>query len=535
MNDIMFTGKKILKWFGIVIISIAAITLVGNIVVKRMIQKKFDTSLNQLQPFVDAKYKDLHISLLTGSFIIDSLSVLYRPDSSKTEYYHQFSLPLVDISGINYFKLISGKSFSASGLDLNNCDVLLNSRLMETPDTVAKKLLSKIKIPFQNITFGKISLTNASIKKTNSKKDLAENVNLTITNVELNNIDSFAVKKDLQFSNIIGELNNVNYSLPGYHTLQVNNMSFNSKDSILKIDSLQIHPQLSKLELGNKLGHQADCITATVPSITLSGIDFRKLQENKIIADKLNINDVIVYVFRDRRLPRQMKDQPMTAEYLKQIPFDIFINSFDLKNTTATSEEFPKDGEKTGYLKITGINVTIKPFFNNVNKDHSTLQASVRGNIMSAGAIHADIDLSLSSGIEHINGSINELQLTALNPSAENLGKFHVESGVLNRLDFTFSASDKKASGKIVGVYHNLVLDKLKETKDGKLKKASLPTFALKTFIIPKNKDASMPVEKRTGKIDFERDPTRFITFYYIKALLDGIRNSFSLGFLLPQ
>jgi hypothetical protein len=216
MNDIMFTGKKILKWLGVFIISIVAITLVGNIVVKRMIQKKFDTSLNQLQPFVDAKYKDLHISLLTGSFIIDSLSVLYRPDSSKTEYYHQFSLPLVDISGINYFKLISGKSFSASGLDLNNCDVLLNSRLMETPDTVAKKLLSKIKIPFQNITFGKISLTNASIKKTNSKKDLAENVNLTITNVELNNIDSFAVKKDLLFSNIIGELDNVNYSLPGY-------------------------------------------------------------------------------------------------------------------------------------------------------------------------------------------------------------------------------------------------------------------------------------------------------------------------------
>jgi hypothetical protein len=90
--------------------------------------------------------------------------------------------------------------------------------------------------------------------------------------------------------------------------------------------------------------------------------------------------------------------------------------------------------------------------------------------------------------------------LAALNPSAENLGKFHIESGVLNRLDFNFSASDKKASGKIIGVYHDLVVDRLKETKDGKLKKASLPSFALKTFIIPKNKDISMPVEKRTGK-----------------------------------
>jgi hypothetical protein len=531
----MFTARKIWKWFGIVIISIAAIMLVGNVVVKRMIQKKFDSSINQLQPFVEANYKDLHINLLTGSFIIDSLSILYRPDSTKTEYYHKFSLPLTGIKGINYFKLISGKNFSASGIDLNNCNLLLNSRLMESTDTVAKKLLSKIKIPFQNITFAKISLANASIKKTNSKSDLAENVNLTISNVDITNVDSFSFKRDLQFSNIAGELDNVNYSLQGYHNFKISKLSFNSKDSILKIDSLQIHPQLGKLELGNKLGHQADCITATAPSITITGIDFKQLKEDKISADKLTINDANVYVFRDRRLPRQMKDQPMTAEYLKQMPFDIFINNFDLKNATATSEEFPKDGEKTGYIKITGINVAMKPLFNNVNKDHSTLQASVRGNIMSAGVIHADIDLSLSSGVEHVSGAINELQLTALNPSAENLGKFHVESGVLNRLNFTFSVSDKKATGKIVGVYHNLVLDKLKETKDGKLKKASLPSFALKTFIIPKNKDVSMAVQRRTGKIDFERDPTRFITFYYIKALLDGIRNSFSLGFLLPQ
>ncbi len=101
-------------------------------------------------------------------------------------------------------------------------------------------------------------------------------------------------------------------------------------------------------------------------------------------------------------------------------------------------------------------------------------------------------------------------------------------------LSFEFTGNSKKAEGKIVGEYHNLVIDRLKSAGQG-TKTAWLPTFALHNFIIPKNKDASLPVEQRTGKIDYDRDPTRFVTFFYLKALLDGIRNSFNLGFLLPK
>jgi hypothetical protein len=123
--------------------------------------------------------------------------------------------------------------------------------------------------------------------------------------------------------------------------------------------------------------------------------------------------------------------------------------------------------------------------------------------------------------------------LPALNPSSEKLGRFHIESGILNKLNFEFTSTNKKASGHIIGEYHDLVIERLKNTKDGQ-KTAWLPTMALQTFIIPKNKDASLPIKRRTGKIDYERDPTRLVTFFYIKALLDGIRDSFNFGFLLP-
>ena len=210
------------------------------------------------------------------------------------------------------------------------------------------------------------------------------------------------------------------------------------------------------------------------------------------------------------------------------------LDELNLRNATATSEEFPKEGDHTGYIKLENLSVTMKPFLNHSTAGEHSVTSYIKASLMNAGKIQATINLSLVTGVSFIKGYISNLQLTAMNPSAENLGKFHIQSGVLNLLNFEFTATNTKAEGKIVGEYHDLVIDRLKLTKDG-LKKAKLPSFLLHKIIIPKNKDASLDVSKRTGKIDYERDPSRFVTFYYLKALLDGIRDSFALGFVLPS
>jgi len=221
---------------------------------------------------------------------------------------------------------------------------------------------------------------------------------------------------------------------------------------------------------------------------------------------------------------------------LKKIPIEVRIDRFKLIDASITSEEFPKDGAQTGYIKIAHVNISMSPVLNHPHKtDPSFITANVRGSIMNAGVIHATIRLDMSSGAQQIKGAIENLQLTAMNPSAENLGKFHIQSGVLDRLDFHFTATNTNANGEITGVYHDLVIDRLKLDDDNRKKTAKIASFLLHHLIIPKDKDASIPVEKRTGKIDYQRDPTRLVTFYLLKALLDGIRDSFGLGFLLPK
>lgn len=528
--------RKLSIWWKLLIAASVLVVLVvtGNAIIKSVVEKKIRTSANQFAPYVKTNIAAIHVNLLSASINFDSINIQFQPNQ-KIENKHELFFNEASISGINFFKLIGGKNFSASLFKINDGKINLDKDLLKRNDSLPSSLFSALKIPFHNLSLGKIEINNANVfqgDSTDQKKLL--NANFVLNNVEIKNLDSSFSKNNFHFSDLNCELTKINYNLPGYHVLSIKRITLNSKDSSLKIDSIKIVPQLNKYEIGEKVGHQVDYIKATIPSVEVSGLHIEKLMEQKFYASTLNIKKSNFYFFRDRRLTRQLKNQPTPLDYLKKIPVDVYIDHFNFKNCSATSEEFPKDGPAEGHITMDDVSISASPFFNHPQKNNSSITSHVKGSIMDAGTIEASIKLSLITGDQDIHGSIHELQLPAMNPSAVNLGKFKVESGVLNQLDFDFTATDKKATGTIVGVYHDLVVNRLK-FKDGKLKEAKMASFALHHIIIPKNKDESMNVKRRTGKIDYDRDPTRMVTFYLIKSLLDGIRDSFALGFVLPK
>ncbi len=399
----------------------------------------------------------------------------------------------------------------------------------------SKISLKEEKNLFDSMHFRNISINHLEIAKTNVKLLSNQENQFKIERITLDDLKKPG-NGSFHFAAVECSLSNINYSIPNsYYTVYLNQLLIDSRKALLRIDYLKINSKYSKYKLGEKLGYQADYLEATVPNIEISKLDVLRLIQKELIADKLIINNCKVYVFRDRRLPRELKEQPMLLGYLRQIPLEVRINTFKINNALAVSEEFPKVGTQSGILKIERINLFMSPLLNHPRKnDPDYSNTYVEGSIMDAGTIQASIHAPMTSDIYYIKGAIKNLNLPKLNPSSENLGRFHIESGILNNLDFHFTATKEKAYGEIVGEYHNLVIDRLKN-ENGMKKVAKVPTFFLKHLIIPKNKDKDMSVAKRTGKIDYPRDSTRLVTFYFLKALLSGIRASFDLGFLLPQ
>ncbi len=302
------------------------------------------------------------------------------------------------------------------------------------------------------------------------------------------------------------------------------------------MDTLLILPSLwIKAEIGRIKGHQVDVFDAVSEGITADGLDVMGLLKHRLTADRVAIKRNVIHVYRDRRLPLEPGEKALPMESLKAMSVTLRIRQVKIGATTFSYEEFPRKGDKPGTLKIYHMTATLEPLINKPEKgDPAYITMTTEGSLMNSGTVTATTKMPLHKGDAYeVEGAFHELDVTKLNDPAENLGGLHLESGLLNSLAFRFDMNEEKSTGKIVGEYHGLVVDKLKGNGDDK-KVDKFKSFALKKFIIPKDKDKSLPEKKRTGKVDYKRDPQRYFSYYLLHSLLVGVKGSFSLGFLLP-
>jgi hypothetical protein len=495
----------------------------------------FESSLSQINYTIPETYHTVQIKNLT----IDSKKEILQIDSLKitplfskpTFFRKSKNQPILiesTISNITMLKLnvmkLFDRKFIAEKIVFNQTDLNIHSETIESKRPF--DYLKEIPLEIQIDTF-RVNHSSIAYEGTNIYASI--NGDIGIEKIKMTGTDSF------HFSAFTCALTDINYSIPGaYHNIQIKKLLIDSKKEILQIAFLKIIPQYDKFKLGQKAGHQTDVMEATIPGIEIVNLDVLKLFEKKLIAEKILIKESNLYVFRDRRLPRLLQHQPLPVDLLKSLPISIRVNNLHVNPSTISYEEFPKDGLQTGMLKIERFQLSLSPLINHpLQSDSDHINMNAEGSLMGSGTLNVSIYLPFNPKKDYyINGMIRNLDITSLNSPAENLGKFHIESGMLNSLAFHFSLNEEKTNGAIVGEYHNLVVRKLK----GQMKKTAwFPSFMLKHLIIPKNKDKSLAVSKRTGIIDYKCDSTRLFSFNLLKSLIYGIDASFTLGFLLPK
>lgn len=693
MGKLSTTPRKrlILIYSGI---GVLVILITANILINRIVQQTVSEKLQHLSPQLKISYSSIKSSLFASSLALNDLTIAYIPDSSHHQHSMHFSR--VELNDIHLLKMLFRRTLSINNVKLSNGEINLDRFLMNRKDTAPMQLLAQA--PLKNISVSHLQLSTFQVSEDHQ---LLLRGYLGIDNININNLKDAFATGNFHFGAIKSTLSNINYILPNaYHTLMAKQLTIDSRQGLLKIDSLQllpqynkadffrktdhqplfvelnipgisvhhldirklfdkklvvekislsnpvidiyheasssqlsslfidlkkmlsaiqtdsftmrrssiayetttgaqlelhddmgvnkldiritdslpdihlktltcaltdiratipgsrqhlqikqlnidpestlratslrITPQYNKIEMGRKAGHQVDVVDAAISGITIRKLDVSQCLQQKLIAEQIWIKESNFYVFRDRRLPRLSQYKPLPVAFLKSIPGYIRVQHFKVATSTLLYEEFPKDKLQTGILRFEKLQLSLSPLINHPTpSDPDHMNLNMEGSIMGSGTIKTAITLPFTPGKDYyVDGTINNLDVTTLNPSAENLGNFHVESGLLNYLAFQFSFNDEKASGKVVGEYHNLVLDKLK----GQQKKiAKFPSFMLKHVIIPKNKDKSLPVDRRTGIIDYKFDHTRALSFYLLKSLLSGIEASFTFGFLLPK
>jgi hypothetical protein len=503
-------GRKFFRILAFIAGGLLIVLIAGYFIVGAMIHKKVDEALRALPPSLKITYAGLHPGILSGSLVIDGLEIRFAPqaDSGGTRdsggtHYHQVSIERVVFGGIHFFKLLRSHSLILGSLRVDGVTANLDEYLLEknTP-------MPKMQAPFTDALIDRLELTGLKVTVAkNEKKSLSLEGSLELDSVHV--VNSGAPGDTVLISGLRFLASTMRYTIPGAdEVVHLSNLELDSKKRLLQLDTLRIRPTMDREEIGRVKGHQVDVFEATSEGIVVDGLDVMSLMQHRLIADQISVHKNTIHVFRDRRLPLEEGEKAMPVDGLKSMPVALRVKKVKIGATSFEYEEFPKKGDKTGTMKIFRMTGTMEPLINKpVEGDPAYLTMTTEGSLMNSGTVTATTKMPLHKGDPYkVEGAFHELDVTKLNNPAENLGKLHLESGMLNSLAFQFEMTDEKATGQIIGEYHDLVVDKLKE--NSKVDKAK--SFALAKFIIPKDKDKSLAVSKRTGKVDYKHDPNRY-------------------------
>jgi hypothetical protein len=524
------------KWVRAICYSLAAVLLLllaFNVYLNSVLDKRLRKQLENITD-TEISFETAHANIFTLSLELNNVKTSYFRNNNR-EHLHSVNIEKVEFGGINPLKWINGNRLSMRSLTIKKGVIELDNYLFENKDSVSATMLS----PFKEFSARNLHLVQTSFRRfTEKETDLQFSGDINLHNVRTGKDTNIFALEELNADAMDCIINDVHYSIPNsFQHLTISKVHVNSKEKTANLDAIIIRSPLSKEEYERRIGYQIDYVDVSAKGIAMTGFDALALLKGKFIVNKIEIDNPKLYAWRDRRLPRKEERKPLPDEMLADLETEVRIDTLKINDANIDYEEHAKDGPpRSGVISIAHVNAVTTHIYNKPRKDDPEFTTTnSTSSLAGRGTVETKFKFPMMKGKDYyVEGVIKNLDLTSLNQSCENLGLIHIESGQLNSLSFNFTFNKIKSEGKVVANYNNLRIDQLKITKDGRIEKDKLKTLVEKAIIIPLNKDKSMPVQQRTGKIEMQRDPTRFVWNYMLKSLLTGIRSSFNLGFLLP-
>lgn len=323
------------------------------------------------------------------------------------------------------------------------------------------------------------------------------------------------------------------YRLPdSLYTFEVGEIRTSLRDPSLYIDSLRLLPLYTKEEHAGRLQYAQDRFEITVPGIELQGVNLRALFNNQdIIVARAHINHPVVDIYRDNRVAQDPNRRPLTLQrMLRQAEFYIKADTIALEGGKVTYSEIAPNGVEPAVLTLDDtimdlINITNDSALISQNK-FATVHASTQLMGESNLNVHFSLHLDHPEDLYTYAGTLEPMDFAAFNPLFEKLLFVRIESGHINKVEFSVKATEAIAEGQMRFSYDDLKIQLLnKEDPDN-------PDFLLKVgswlvnHLVIKSNNPAGSGSLREGDIKVDRNYHRSVFNHISKAMMDGIVSS---------
>jgi hypothetical protein len=276
----------------------------------------------------------------------------------------------------------------------------------------------------------------------------------------------------------------------------------------------QLHPRFNRQQFESHLSERKEMYNLTVPKITLQGINWSKLTNQKnIVANEAVISNGSCKIFLDRSLPfRHVRINNFPHQILMRIPVPFSITEMHIRQCNLAYSEHNPGMDKTGTVYVDDMNGEVTNITNMAEqiKKQNFLEIKSTGLFMHKIPIFNSFVFDLSkykTGNFTMDLNIKDLDSAVLNPITEPMGEFMIKKGSIQRGIAHVIGDNFKATGHGELLYKNLYLIGLKKdkSKSSGIKKKSIVSFFGNVFLI-KNNNPEKGKEPRIVDFYFKRE-----------------------------
>lgn len=524
-----------------VVAILALVIIIINIIASNIADTKIRKALQKNYPGLSIDLNNVRVNIVNRSVKLSGIELL--PDTSSLDF--RINIGELKITGIGIFGLISGKSADIRKVELKrpeikgNLDFLINrnkdkkavNHKTGTPDT-GKSFSAHIhKIYLADARFDSVIMPGIV-----SFQDI-ENATVKLYDFKLN---TGADSTHYTIGDALMNLETARITLPGdYYDIKFSGLQIRMKDSIVKIDSFNMIPRYGKYEFGKVKGKQTDRFEVGIGKLGIQGFDMNTMLKNEgLLVRNININGLLLHIFRDKRLPFDYTNfPPLPPQALNKLKFPFTVNHINVSDMFVEYSEVNNVSDNPGIVFLTDLKINVINLANrqsNSTKENILIQGE--GMLLGECPVKGDFTLPINAINDtfYFSGAAGELDMTKLNQMVKPLSNVQITGGNLHSAEYHGSANGDYSGGTFMMLYKDLSFEILKgKNKDEPAKAKGFLSFV--AGAVARDKNPMPGNDPKIVEMYFERDKNKGFFNFFWKSLLSGIKSTALPGHNINQ
>lgn len=512
--------KIIFKIVVGIIVFVLLLLVLTKLVAEPWIEREIRAALNENNSKYQVEIQDVRVSVFRPGLELKTIGIRTRQDHIRKGDLNG-EIRSIKLKGINLFKTLFKKDITIREIVISGVN-----GVVPFPEDSIQQLISSFGFQVGKIHVEKI---NIAIKKSSSEEmySVKEGV-FNIYHLQVFKSDTLSPGILKKFDFEARELLSV--SPDSMYTIAAHGIIYFSDSAILQADSFSVHPNYKEYDFVERKKFQTDRIDASTGKIHVHDFSVsaylksRALESSYVEIEKMNVN-----VFRDKRKELKHVNKSAFQDMIYNYPGRMDIDSVGVINGKAIYTEHAEKANHPGRISFARINAKIYRVTNDTIFKKEEAYLELKGDALLMGKGKANVLLKARLFDKYntflLNGTLSAMNAEELNPMLERNAFVYATSGKIDKMNFSFTANNTKATGKMNLLYHDLHLAvKNERTDDTTALNEKIVSIIANIKVMDSN---PLPGEEvRVGIIDFERNPEKFLFYYCAKAILSGIKSS---------